>query len=208
MATTPSSTGRVRHAQPPSVSICDPMITRIPPPRVGGEGAEGDRQRRERHAGDDGRGRLARSSTVLWSRGGQPAPATRQSPRVRSVGGPGGDTARSRPRGSRGERPFRSLSTQPPRHRGGPGAQVGKRHRRIRALSTTGSVAGAAKENSGLSAHQPMHGLPNLRSPKGPYPGDRTVRPPPDSNPGGIFMPGKLGHCVGASSPTPPARPW
>ena len=34
------------------------------------------------------------------------------------------------------------------------GAQVGKRHRRIRAHSTTGPVAGAATENPGLAAHQ------------------------------------------------------
>jgi hypothetical protein len=34
------------------------------------------------------------------------------------------------------------------------GAQVGKRHRRIRARGTTGPVAGAATENPGLSAHQ------------------------------------------------------
>jgi hypothetical protein len=36
----------------------------------------------------------------------------------------------------------------------GAGAQVGKRHRRIRAHSTTGPVAGAATENPGLAAHQ------------------------------------------------------
>jgi hypothetical protein len=46
--------------------------------------------------------------------------------------------------------------------------QVGKRHRRIRARSATGSVAGAASEYSGLAAHQPKHGLPILRSPRTP----------------------------------------
>jgi hypothetical protein len=33
-------------------------------------------------------------------------------------------------------------------------AQVGKRHRRIRAHGTTGPVAGTATENTGLAAHQ------------------------------------------------------
>ena len=45
---------------------------------------------------------------------------------------------------------------------------MGKRHRRIRARSATGPVAGAATEKPGLEAHRPRTGLPNLRSPRKP----------------------------------------
>jgi hypothetical protein len=44
---------------------------------------------------------------------------------------------------------------------------VGKRHRWIRALGTSGPVAGAATEKHGLAAHR-ANGLPSLRSPKEP----------------------------------------
>jgi hypothetical protein len=70
---------------------------------------------------------------------------------------------------------------------------VGKRHRRIRARGTTGSVAGAASEYSGLSAHQPWLGLPILRSPRSPCPDRPTLSTGPDSKPPpGSFMPGTL----------------
>ena len=49
--------------------------------------------------------------------------------------------------------------------------QVGIRHRRIRARGTTGSVAEAASEYSGLAAHQPKLGLPILRIPRRLCPG-------------------------------------
>jgi hypothetical protein len=46
---------------------------------------------------------------------------------------------------------------------------MGKRHRRIRAPSATGQVAGAATEKPGLQrAHRPRTGLPSLRSPRKP----------------------------------------
>ena len=45
---------------------------------------------------------------------------------------------------------------------------MGKRHRRIRARSATGQVAGAATEKPGLNTPIVQTGLPNLRSPKGP----------------------------------------
>ena len=60
------------------------------------------------------------------------------------------------------------------------GDQVGKRHRRIRALSTSGPVAGAATEKHGLAAHR-ANGLPILRSPREPLvPEPPTLRPRPD----------------------------
>jgi hypothetical protein len=45
---------------------------------------------------------------------------------------------------------------------------VGKRHRRIRARSATGQVAGAATEKPGLNTPIAQTGLPNMRSPKEP----------------------------------------
>ena len=45
---------------------------------------------------------------------------------------------------------------------------MGKRHRRIRARSATGQVAGAATEKPGLNSPIVQIGLPSLRSPKGP----------------------------------------
>jgi hypothetical protein len=74
---------------------------------------------------------------------------------------------------------------------------VGKRHRRIRARSTTGSVAGAASEYSGLSAHQPWHGLPSLRSPRSPCPDRPTLSSRPDSRPPRAF------HALKTDPPPP-----
>ena len=48
---------------------------------------------------------------------------------------------------------------------------MGERQLRIRALGTTGPVAGAASYNSGLEAHNGDRGLPDLRSPWSPRPG-------------------------------------
>ena len=45
---------------------------------------------------------------------------------------------------------------------------MGKRHRRIRAHSATGQVAGAATEFLGLLSPSSTNGLPSLRSPEGP----------------------------------------
>ena len=88
--------------------------------------------------------------------------------------------------------------TRPPRQSGRWETRWAKRHRRIRARSTTGSVAGAANKTTGS---QPItnRGLPNLRSPKGPCPGTRTLTlgqddtgrgPSPGSFiPGGVTLP-------------------
>jgi hypothetical protein len=54
---------------------------------------------------------------------------------------------------------------------------VGKRHRRIRARSATGQVAGAATEKPGLNSPIVQTGLPSLRSPKGPS--SQSVEPKP-----------------------------
>jgi hypothetical protein len=52
---------------------------------------------------------------------------------------------------------------------------VGKRHRRIRALSATGQVAGAATEQSPGSEPIVQIGLPTMRSPESPRPGRPTI---------------------------------
>jgi hypothetical protein len=57
---------------------------------------------------------------------------------------------------------------------------MGKRHRRIRAQSATGQVAGAATEQSPGSKPIVQTGLPTLRSPESPRPGQPTVRSQPD----------------------------
>jgi hypothetical protein len=48
------------------------------------------------------------------------------------------------------------------------GEPVGKRHRRIRARSATGQVAGAANEKPGSTAHRPKTACPTCVLPKGP----------------------------------------
>ena len=59
---------------------------------------------------------------------------------------------------------------------------MGKRHRRIRARSATGQVAGAATEKPGLNSPIVQNGLPNLRSPtKAPRPSRSNLSPPPDT---------------------------
>ena len=60
------------------------------------------------------------------------------------------------------------------------GRTVGQRHRRIRARSAIGSVAGAATEKLGLNGPSNENGLPTLRSPDGPKSSHRTVGPDPD----------------------------
>ncbi len=62
---------------------------------------------------------------------------------------------RSPPRRNRGAHPALLLSPRPPRRCRLAGEPVGKRHRRIRARSATGQVAGAATEKPGLEAHRP-----------------------------------------------------
>jgi hypothetical protein len=60
----------------------------------------------------------------------------------------------------------------------------------MRALGTTGLVAGAANYNSGLSAHS-NDGLPGLRSPRSPCPGGTDPNGPllPDKTFGEISCP-------------------
>ena len=60
---------------------------------------------------------------------------------------------------------------------------MAKRHRRIRAHDTTGPVAGAATDLSGSKPIAQRNGLPNLRSPESPCPGQPNLRPSPDSSP-------------------------
>jgi len=55
---------------------------------------------------------------------------------------------------------------------------MGKRHRRIRARSATGQVAGAATEKPGLNTPIAQTGLPNMRSPTEPL--SRSTEPTPD----------------------------
>ena len=50
---------------------------------------------------------------------------------------------------------------------------VGKRHRRIRARSATGQVAGAANEKPGLGAHRPEPACPSCVLPEAPVPVSR-----------------------------------
>jgi hypothetical protein len=55
---------------------------------------------------------------------------------------------------------------------------MGKRHRRIRARSATGQVAGAATEKPGLNTPIAQTGLPTMRSPTEPL--SRSTEPTPD----------------------------
>jgi hypothetical protein len=56
---------------------------------------------------------------------------------------------------------------------------VDKRHRRIRARSATGQVAGAATEKPGLNSPIVQIGLPSLRSPEGPSSQSTEPKPAP-----------------------------
>jgi hypothetical protein len=79
---------------------------------------------------------------------------------------------------------------------------MGKRHRRIRALSATGQVAGAATEKPGLQhAHRPRTGLPSLRSPRKPpfRSADRKVKTGRQL-PGRFSSPEQRARCHGAGS--------
>jgi hypothetical protein len=68
---------------------------------------------------------------------------------------------------------------------------MGKRHRRIRARSATGQVAGAATEKPGLNTPIAQTGLPVCVLPKSPCPGPPSLpRPKPEQQPSSdIFMP-------------------
>jgi hypothetical protein len=77
---------------------------------------------------------------------------------------------RSRPRRSRGGRPGRCLSLGPPSLPYGRGEPVGKRHGRIRALGTTGHVAGAATEKSGSKRIAQETACPSCVLPRAPVP--------------------------------------
>jgi hypothetical protein len=83
----------------------------------------------------------------------------------------------------------------PPRHHrtkrepGGQTTQTDSRSQRTRVSRRGG------KENFGPSAHQPMHGLPNLRSPREPLSRSADHKPPTGQRPpSDILMPGKLGQ--------------
>jgi hypothetical protein len=58
---------------------------------------------------------------------------------------------------------------------------MGKRHRRIRARSATGQVAGAATEKPGLEAHRPKRPAQPAFSQKAPRPSRPNPSPPPDT---------------------------
>jgi hypothetical protein len=58
---------------------------------------------------------------------------------------------------------------------------VGKRHRRIRAHSATGQVAGAATEKPGLKAHRPKRPAQPAFSQKAPSPSRTNLSSPPDT---------------------------
>lgn len=59
---------------------------------------------------------------------------------------------------------------------------MGKRHRRIRAQSATGQVAGAATEQSPGSEPIVQTGPPTIRSPRSPRPGQPTIGSEPDAS--------------------------
>jgi hypothetical protein len=84
------------------------------------------------------------------------------------------------PRRSRGEHPALSLSPRPPCRSSTRGEPVGKRHRRIRARSATGQVAGAATEQPGLKAHRRKTACPACVPPKAPSPRQPNLSQPPD----------------------------
>ena len=71
--------------------------------------------------------------------------------------------------------------TSPPRCRRQAGEPVGKRHRRIRARSATGQVAGAATEKPGLEAHRPKRPAQPAFSQKAPRPSRPNLSRPPDT---------------------------
>jgi hypothetical protein len=70
---------------------------------------------------------------------------------------------------------------------------MGKRHRRIRARSATGQVAGAATEKPGLNTPIAQTGLPVCVLPKSPCPGPTSLtRPNPEQQPSHHFHAPKL----------------
>jgi hypothetical protein len=71
------------------------------------------------------------------------------------------------------------------------GEPVGKRHRRIRARSATGQVAGAANEKPGLEAHRPKTACPTCVLQKAPRPSRPNLSPPPDTT----GAPGRAVSC-------------
>ena len=88
---------------------------------------------------------------------------------------------RSRPRRNPDAHPTRpTLTSPPPPNRiDTMGDAVGKRHRRIRARSATGQVAGAANEKPGLERPSRKTACPTCVLPKSPCPSDPTLRPEP-----------------------------
>jgi hypothetical protein len=73
------------------------------------------------------------------------------------------------------------------------GEPAGERQRPIRARSTTGQAAGAAKKTSPRSKRIVQTGLPDCVLPQSPCPGHPTVRSQPDSKPRSmIFMPRRV----------------
>ena len=137
--------------------------------------------------------------------------SARTAPTLRAVprSGPpsaAGPPRRSPPRRSRDEHPARPLAPAPPRRRRS-GEPVGKRHRRIRARSATGQVAGAATEKPGLEAHrpkrpaQPAFSRRPLSQSAEPKPAPRTT----ETLQRAVSCPDKR-HSQQAPAKTPPIR--
>ncbi|WP_405053965.1 integrase core domain-containing protein [Svornostia abyssi] len=109
--------------------------------------------------------------------------------------------------------------TSPPSHRTFSGKPAGKRHRRIRARSTPGQVAGAATNNAGLAAHQSLAACPTTLSQEQPQVPGTTASPTPRTGPTPQFHPrttrsptSRTARCASCSpnarSATSPPKPY
>ena len=103
---------------------------------------------------------------------------------------------RSRPRRSRGEHPTQCSSPALPSSPSIRREPVGKRHRRIRAHSTPGPVAGAATEKSGSKPIAQETACPACVPQRAPVPVSRTYGQQPGQQPSDrSFMPRKATLC-------------
>ena len=149
------------------------------------------------HGTIDGLALLARQVQVGEPR---PAPASSGSARQSEPRHP----RRSRPHRNPDAHPTRPLSRYPPSTRlNRAGEAVGKRHRRIRARSATGQVAGAATEKPGLKQHPSPKNRPAQhafsRKPLSRSP-DPNPAGPEQQAPSDILMPRRAVTCSGGSS--------